>query len=36
MNYQKKLKKNQQKDYQKNLMNKFSIVNGGKYFSSTS
>ena len=34
MNYQKKLKEISKKGLTKNLMNKFSILNGLKYFSS--
>ena len=34
MNYEKKLKQYQQKGLTKDLINKFSILNGGKYFSS--
>ena len=33
MNYQKKLKQHQEKKLTKDLINKFSIHNGGKYFS---
>ena len=34
MNFQKKLRQYQQKGLTKDLMNKFSILNGAKYFSS--
>ena len=34
MNYKKKSKQYQQKDQKKILINKFSILNGAKYFSS--
>ena len=32
MNYQKKLKQYEQKDFTKDLINKFTILNGSKYF----
>ena len=32
MNYQKKLNQYQQKDFTKDLINKFTILNGSKYF----